>query len=193
MLSFFWGLNLYAQTKPELKIQYIEIKDPFIIKEIEKLILEEVNRERDTTTNKVYTENLFKNGLGYINLTINSNFKGDTICRYYISPSLVSIKEEQADDVYPPFYTNIGGRLILIYSSELEFLSNGSYTEKSKKMLRKKLEPFLERVKDVTFYDMQGKKAFRDKKMRKDYFQFHNGKYIYILKNKSPIVVKDQL
>jgi len=38
---------------------------------------------------------------------------------------------------------------------------------------------------------MDGSVAFRDKNFRIDYFKFHGGKYIYILKDKPPIVINE--
>lgn len=195
LIIFFCFLanNVFGQTNAKIDIQYLELKDTVLTQEIENLILEEVNREIIVNdSNKVFAENFFKKGLGYIYLNINRNIKGDTLCMYYISPTMMTLRKDAMDNAYPPFYSYIGGRLIFIYLSELEFAANITYSGKSKKMLRKKLDRFLEKPKDVTFYDLNGKKEFRDKKMRIDYFQFHNGKYIYILKNAPPIIARDQ-
>lgn len=168
------------------------------MKEIEKLIQEEVNAKEDTSTNvKAFTENFFKKGFGYVRLYIEGNLQGtffhegDTLARYYISPSLVSIKKEAADTVYPPFYSYVGGRLVLVYMPILDNVTDLNFSEKSKKKLRKRVDAFLEKPQDVTAYNMDGSVAFRDKHFRIDYFRIHTGKYIYILKNKPPIVVKE--
>jgi len=190
VLIYFLSFNLltfkiYGQAKKQIDIQHILLKDTFLRKEVEKLIAEQVNSNDP--------QHSFKHGLGYITVNVSKHSKGDTLLEYYIAPNLYSIKEEDLNQIYPPFYTYIGNRIALIYLSELDFVAKVAYSEKSKRMLRKKIKPFLEKTKDVTFYDVEGRKMFRDKKMRIDYFQFHNGKYIYILKDKPPIVVKGRL
>ncbi|MCC9135236.1 hypothetical protein ACFSKU_12115 [Pontibacter silvestris] len=186
--------SAFGQKRELMEIQYITIKDTFLVKEMEKLIQDEVNREPDTTTtDKVFTENFFAKGLGYVRLYAGGNLEGDTLTRYYIAPSLVSIKKEAADYVYPPFYSYVGGRLVLVYVPVLENVTKFNFSKKSKKKLRKRVDAFLEKPRDMTFYDMEGNVAFKDKHFRIDYFRIHDDKYIYILKNKPPIVIRDPL
>ncbi|WP_162055292.1 hypothetical protein [Pontibacter pamirensis] len=194
LILYLLVFSAFSQKKEAVAIQYITIKDTFLVKEVEKLIQEEVNREVDTTsTDKVFIENFFKKGLGYIKIFVEGNLKGDTTARYYIDTSLMSIREDAADNVYPSFYTYIGSRLVLVYLPVLESVAELNFSEKSKKKLRKKVDVFLEKPQDMTVYNMDGSVAFRDKNFRIDYFRFHSGKYIYVLKSGPPIVVQDGL
>lgn len=192
IILFFCVLPAFSQKNKSVEIQYIALQDTFLVKEIEKLIQEEVNRVMDTAvTNELITENFFKKGLGYVDLYIEGNLKGDTLAKYYIVPSLMSIREDAADEAYAPFYTYISGRLVLVHMPLLKKAAALNFSGKSKKMLRKRVDAFLEKPQDVTVYGMDGSVAFRDKNFRIDYFRFHGGKYIYMLKSKPPIVVKD--
>ena len=80
---------------------------------------------------------------------------------------------------------------MLVYMPILEHVADLSFSRKSKKELRKQVDAFLEKPQDVTAYNMDGSVAFRDKNFRIDYFRVYDGKYIYILRDKSPIVVKE--
>lgn len=186
------AFSAVSQSSYPISIQSITIKDTILIKEVEKLIQEEVNREMDTTTtNKVFADNFFKKGLGYVRLYIEGNLAGDTLFRYYIAASLISLKEGAEDATYPPFYTYIGGRLVLVYMPILENVAALNYSSKSKRELRKRVDAFLEKPQNVKIYNQDGSLAFKDKTFRIDYFRFHGGKYIYVLKDKPPIVVNE--
>lgn len=56
------GYIATSQEKHEKKIQYVVLKDTFLVKEIEKLIIEETNIND--------TNQFFKRGLGYVTLIV---------------------------------------------------------------------------------------------------------------------------
>ncbi len=176
-------LTSYSQNKTPYKIQYLDLKDKFVIKEIEKLIKDEINSND--------TSQFFKKGLGYIKLNIYNYSDRDTIIKYYLTPSLEGLKKEDTDNKYPLFYTYVSKRIVLIYLNVLLEFADYKLAEKSKRRIRKKIEPFLEKTRKMTFYDIEGKKTFTDKNFRIDYIKFHAGRYIYILKDKPPIVINE--
>lgn len=173
----------FSQEKPDNKIQYLVLKDKFLIKEIKKLIVDEINSND--------SNQFFKKGLGYVRLNVYNYSHNDTLIKYYITPTMTSFKKDDNDDLYPLFYTYINERIVLIYLNVVNEFSIFNLSKKSKTRFRKKVEIFLPETKKMTFYDMEGKKTFTDKNFRIDYFKFHGGKYIYILKDKPPIVINE--
>jgi hypothetical protein len=70
-MLFLLVFSAFGQKREWVEIQYVALQDAFLVKEIEKLIQEEVHKVKDTaTTDKVFTENFFKKGLGYVDLYI---------------------------------------------------------------------------------------------------------------------------
>jgi hypothetical protein len=180
--------DLPLKKRAKLTIEQVTLLDTFLLNQVNLLIEEE--SEQDS---------LFKKGLGYVELHYVNNFsevfmedaeKEHVIRSYYISPSLYSLKKDN-ELSYPPFYSYVGERLVFIYPFRLDNLLCYRYSKRSKRQLRRKLEPFLEKPKSQTFYGIDGKKSFRDKKFRVDYFKFHGGKYIYIFNDRPPKVIRD--
>ena len=95
---------------------------------------------------------------------------------------MANISEDDPATVFPLYYTNIDGRPILIYLNTIRSLSNTEISKKSKRLISKMIQPFLEKTKDVQAYDENGKKVFRDKHFRIDYFKFFGGKDFYMVK-----------
>lgn len=178
------SLCSFGQNNVPVTIQCVTLRDEVLKKEIINIIAEESNSNDP--------DSLFKKGLGYVVVHIQSYSRGDTLTKYYIAPSLISLKEKDFDDNYPNFYSYVGGRIVLIYINEIQKSLNISYSDKSKSELRKKLDQFLEKTTDQTFFDNSGNKAFRDKKFRIDHFKFDAGKYVYIMKNKLPVIIREK-
>jgi len=175
----------FCQTKGDLSIQYVNLTDTTVGKEIENTIIEEIN--------SADSEHLFKRGFGYISLTIKQYSSSDTLYSYYIAPSLYAIKTKDINNKYPLFYTYVYGRLVTIYSSALgENTISLDFSSKSKARFRKKISLFLEKTVDRTFYDASGHKVFRDKHFRLDRFKFDSGKFVFVLKNNIYIVKKEK-
>lgn len=102
--------------------------------------------------------------------------------------------KEVSNNAYPIFYTYVNNRIVLIDVDGVDKFASFNISEKTKRKFRKKIEPFLEKTERRTFRDMEGNKTFNDNKFRIDWFRVfrvHNGKYIYTLKNKPPIVVQE--
>lgn len=176
--------NASCQSSKGLSIQYVQIKDSILIKEIVSTIAIEVNGSDP--------EHLFRKGLGYIYVNIYSFLKSDTIGSYYISTSFHILRPTSTDDEYPAFYTYVNDRLVLLDNNYLtENVLRPNYSAKSKRKLRKKIEPFLEKTTDATFYDSDNRVAFRDKKFRVERFRFDSGKYVFVLRNGTYKVVME--
>lgn len=201
MLLSICSLQGFSQKNSPIDIQYIEVQDSVLVQEVKKLIAYEENREirKPKPGEKVYSENLFKKGLGYIEVHMESFYSdpnrvndGDTLYSYFIDPSWHVFRDDTLDSVYPPFYTYIGGRIVLLYFPILRQVADIRYSKKSKKAFRKKIDKYLEKPEAVTAYNLDGSVAFRDKNFRITYFRFeHDGRHIYILKNKPPILEKE--
>jgi hypothetical protein len=180
LLSFFFLLNLdnsrlWAQkNKVKLAdIQYITIQDTFLLRQIKLLIAEETTKD-----------SLFRLKKGFITLTSYDPYKFDNeaITYYHIKANFFSLDN---GNNYPPYYSMIDSRLIFIYQYDIEKLL--SYTNKSKKKLKKKLEPFLSKPMRM-YRDINGKKVLWIKKFRDETFQLHGGKRIFYYQNKPPVV-----
>lgn len=174
MLILFVIQTIHGQGK-KFKIQHIDIKDSSFIKNVTSIIENEKNSTGDE-------HHFFKNGLGYISVTMYDYVYGDTLLKYNVLPMMSNIGEDDAAIVYPLYYTNIDGRPILIYLSTLKSFAKIEFDKKSKQSISKLIQPFLEKTKDVQMYDENGKKAFRDKNFRINYFKFFGGKDFFIVK-----------
>jgi len=187
-LTLFVAIFICVQTKGncqskrlDTKISYLGLKDPILTENIKNLISREVNA--DTSKN-----NLFRKGLGYIYLEIKQHVNSDTVRQYYISPQLLSIKEDAADELYPDFYSYINNRLVVIRLQGLDGFTYRNLNSKTKRDFRKLVDRYLEKTQKRTFYDMNNKKVFTDKNYRLEHFKFHAGIYIYIFNNGSAIL-----
>lgn len=190
----------FGQKSTGIDIQYITLKDSVLIREVENLIMYEENRtiEKGHADDKVYTENLFKKGIGYIEVRMEKyhsgspNFlaDGDTLYKYYIDPSWYSLKENDSDALYPPFYTYIGGKIVMLHFPIIEKVGHLQYTSRSKKELRRRLEKYLEKPQKVNLKSEDGTLVIRDDKFRIDYFRFEeDGRHIYIIQNRPHAVL----
>jgi len=129
-----------------IDIKQVQITDTFLVSQIKKIIKQE--EQSDT---------LFAKGFGYLILNpinmgeIKVLHEGnyhlsevpDTVSAFYIHVSFMSLdkKENRFEDLYPPYYAYVGGRIILI-GLHSKFMQ---YSEKSKRKFRQKIEPFLEK------------------------------------------------
>jgi hypothetical protein len=170
------SITAFCQGKNQVDIQYIDLSDSVVIKEIKSIINEEINSNDP--------EHLFQRGFGYITINIKEFSKSDTLYSYYISPSLSDIKKSELDKKHPIFYTYVANRLVIIYLDILRYpIFNSTVSSRSKSKLIKKINAFLEKPVDRTFYDSSNKIVFRDKHFRLNRFKFDSGKYIFIMKN----------
>ena len=175
LILFILHSNFLFCQNSKINIQYITLKNKIIEKEIEEIVDKEIENDK--------TNGFFKKGLGYINLYMENYVHGDTLAKCYVEPSMYSLKKGDENAKYPIFYTYINGRIVLIYINILQNFINPIFSERSKSKIRRKLNYFLEKTTDQTFYDDSGKKAFRDKNFRIDYFKFDSGKYFYLTKD----------
>lgn len=173
-----------AQEKQKkVRIQYLPIADSSIIGTIRQVIDQEVNSSD--------TNHFFRKGLGYVAMHIQRFSGGDTVLRYDLLPAMYGFKKKDDDDVYPPFYSYVDGRLVLIFSSQLERVGGKiAFTTKSKARLRKQVDRFLEKTERAVFRDMNNKKVFTDRHFRMDYIQFDNETTVFLLRNGKAIVKK---
>jgi len=174
VIMLFLIQTIYGQEK-KLKIQYLDIRDSSFIKNVTSIIENEKNSTGDE-------HRFFKNGLGYISVTVYDYIHGDTLLKYNVLPMMSNIGRDDAALVYPFYYTYIDGRPILVYLHSINSIAKIEFDEKSKQFISKLIQPFLEKTKDVQMYDENGRKTFRDKNFRINYFKFFGEKDFYIVK-----------
>jgi len=180
LLCWLFLCSAQAQKVKEIDIQEIALQDTFLLRQVEQFI-ENKYAEPD---------GLFKSGLGYIEIYLQQMSKEDTLRTYHLNSQYKSLDQERA--LYPSFYTFVRNRLVLIHVPGLQELLVPGYTEKSKRELRKKLEPFLPKAETLKIKNEQGKVVHVDKKFRSgEKLQLHGGKTIYILKSGPPVVVRN--
>ena len=179
VILLFFGSAFCQSEKQYTEISYINLKDSILINTIKRVISDQV-----ASTD---TSNLFKKGLGYIEVTVTKYTHKDTLRSYGIIPSGYGIKKESSEMVYPDYYSFIDNKLILINLGITSDISLKQFSESSKEHIRNLVDNCLEKPRSVTFYDENGKIAFTDPKFRIDYisFSYYN---LYILKDKPPIV-----
>jgi len=179
--------GLKAQSTDKIDIQRISIKDTFLVNEISKMVIEQETRSADDQ-NSLW----FKNGHGYIRLTINTFTHGDTLLCFHIRPDQSPIERTDDDESFPHYYAFINGRPILIYNSQsvmppLSLI----FTEHSKKRFLKRLDHSMSKGTKEIGKDDKGRIALRIDNFRPQYVTFGLSKYIYQLKDKSYIVTSD--
>jgi hypothetical protein len=139
------ALSAQKVVKPEIK--YVTLTDTALISEIKKYI--KVEEKIDT---------LFAKGKGYILLSFSGVLKRgkrvsetnyattDTVFTYYLQTSYMAPEkgENLFEEMYPMFYSIVGGRLVNI--TDPYFSSYLGFAEKSKKRYRKIVEKYLEPV-----------------------------------------------
>lgn len=181
LLLLFLTQKGFCQSKSgNAEITYLHIKDSLLISSIQKLV-----KQVETT------DTLYRKGYGYITLQVKEYSQKDTLIDYSINPSLLSIREDSIDQLYPDHYTYVNNRLVLIHINVLNQLAVRKYTEKSKSEIRKLVNSTLEKTRKVTFYDVNEKKAFTDKHFRVDYLLRNYAIHLYILKNKPAVIFKE--
>ncbi len=152
-------------------IKYIGIKNTILKQEIQKYI-----RELDSSYS------VFKKGFGYIvvqDIEFNSSTtyigrtweesKKDTIAKFTLIPGsyLLKLKPVFFDsfcaNCFPPFYSFIDGRLVLIEDPDLNWINDRKYTRRSKENLVKLVRSTLTLAlqEDFEFYDVFDKKYYK--------------------------------
>ena len=174
IIIFSFVKTSFGQTN-KIEIQHLNIKDSSFIKNVKSIIEYEKNSTEDN-------HHFFKNGFGYIAVTIHDYVHGDTLIKYNVLPMMSNIGENDDSIVYPLYYTYIDGRPVLIYLSTIKNFASVVFSKKSKRFISELIKPFLEKTKDVQMYDENGKKAFRDKNFRVDYFKLSGGKDFFTVK-----------
>jgi len=176
-----------CQTKEEFTdIPYVKISDSVLISNIDKII--------DLQVNSSDTSNLFKKGFGYVSLLVFKypNNK-DTSIIYYINTELFGFKKETSDWSYSDYYSYVNNKLVLVTIGPLRSFAETKHSEKSKKLIRKLVDKCLVKTQKLTFYNMDGTKAFTDKHFRQDVITFHGGYYLYIFRKKKPPELKKDI
>lgn len=168
-----------AQRTAPSTIQRIELQDSVVVREIRRLIADETD-----------SIGLVRQGLGYISLGINEYYdtKSPFLRMYGFYISFLVPDLNLPDNAYPPFYTYVGGRLVLVHVNQLEKSVKLTYSAKSKKQLRKRMDQFLEKPERAVIRDMQGKVEFVDKHFRLSHVRFDSGRNVYIRRDGSVLV-----
>lgn len=161
-------------------LSYVTLTDSILINTIKHSLNIELNSDD--------SKNLFKKGFGYIAVHVVKYSQNDTLRVYYISPALLSIKEDSPNSLYPDFYSFVNNQLVVIYLDVLNKFAEKEYSNKEKKRIREMINKHLVKTKKVTFYDENEKKSFTDKHFRIDYFKFGGGYNVYIIKGKDPVI-----
>jgi len=184
VLSFLIKVDLSIAQKRYTDIPFVEISDSTLVSNINKIVDREVNS--DSTQYNPYSK-----GYGYVILNVKEYSKGDTLVQYYISPMWLSYKEDTQDSAYPDAYSYVGGQLVIIRLSVLTNFVPKRYSANTKKRLRNLINSRLQKAKKITLYQGDKNKAVTDKNFRIDYIKFDAGIYIYMRKNKPPIIIKE--
>lgn len=170
---------LGQQSTPLLTIQHTELQDSVVIREVKKLITEDIAGAE-----------LVREGMGYINL-FEEDYHGKNSSfsrKYEFFMSFSPPKEDWPAQAYPLFYTYISGRLVLINLGGIRHSVKLVYSTKSKKHLRKLIKPFVAKPQKLVFRDLNGKKVFTDKHAQQEPIRFDSGKVVYIRKDGTALV-----
>jgi hypothetical protein len=151
-----------------INIQEASIKDSVVMRELIKLIEE---RER--------VDSSFARGYGYFDVEYISLHGGTAYAKYLISPNE---REWDEDDEFPPFYTFVNERLVLLHSGDLQtslkFRYNRTSKKKLSKMINERIDPAQKKASRLArddFYQAMGHKA--PKKFKKS--ELPGGMYAY--------------
>jgi hypothetical protein len=177
--------NIPWNKRKAVDIPEVSLTDSILVKEIRKLI------EEETAVN-----DMFKRGLGYIEVFPDYDLKENIVRSYYINVDYTGLKSMEATDpkaylAYPDYYAFVDGRLIFVKLHMLDGMICTRLKEKTMRKLRKIQNRFLEKPIRAPAYDMNGKKVFTFKHFRIDYFRFHGGKYIYVYSDRPYVVELD--
>ncbi len=127
-----------------LKIQEASLKDSVVKSEIVKLI-----------NGRIKTDSTFSKGYGYVTVDFYALHKRDTLAHYLITPS---VYKHDMDSHFPPYYTFINKKPVLIYDLDLTEHLETKYTSSSKKKIIKLTEKFIDPLE--TKEDEKGAKEF---------------------------------
>ena len=175
----------YAQSR-YLKIQETHLKDSVIRQEIVKLV-----------EARAGADSIFNRGYGYITVDYQVLHNRDTLCRYLLSPN---IRRLEKNDYFPPYYTFVNKKLVLLYHLDLSNYLSLDYDLTSRKKLIKLIERFIDPVqkkeeekiiKDFreAIDKQQGTKPGKNgKNDRVDFIYYGTSTEIFLLKNGNYIV-----
>lgn len=192
-MALWYLLNLSTKIAAQpstFDIQEITIQDTFLRKQI-GVFVDELIREGEQfhPVNENFREGLGYKGLGYIRVEEKSCYQNDTLRSYYLSSSYFDLDEDSSEPEFPVCYAWIKGRLVF-FESDIVDSRLVKYSKKSKRRLRKKLEPFLFPAEYLFAKDEQGNVIFDDPTFRPDQVVplDGEGKLIYIFRNRPPEV-----
>lgn len=157
--------NVYGQTATWV-LQEIDLKDTFLIQEIEKLIVSMEQKDEN-----------FAKGLGYIEVFEKLVVEDNIFREYYVIPSMMTIR---ASNRKPQFYTWIKERPVFIYLHSFNDLALSKMSKRSFKILTRILNKFLLPLIKGKARDEDGNVSFKVKDLREEYFFIGNG-YGFIL------------
>ncbi|MEY8849928.1 hypothetical protein AB9K26_14000 [Psychroserpens sp. XS_ASV72] len=90
---------------------------------------------------------------------------------YRIKDQYVSLDDQR----YPPYYTCVNGKLVLLFI-ELDMFDDAHlFTEKSKAALDNKLKPFLNKIERIIAKDKDGNVVIDDPNFRDETYNLHGG------------------
>lgn len=174
--------NTPYKQRAKLHIQQVTLQDTFLVQQLERLI-------RDESKESEY----FRSGMGYLEVFPTQILEQGIEHRYYIKNDFISFREDKNDSAFPAFYSWVGGRLVFIHLQMLDGVFCYRYSKRSKKELKKKLEPFLPKSEKLVARDSTGKVFIRDKHFRLEQTKLHGGRYVYVFNDGRPPVVTPEL
>lgn len=171
--------TVIAQHTTLSTIRRIELQDSVLVREIKRLIADEAD-----------SVGFVKQGLGYVVLGINEyhDIKSPFVRMYGFFISFTVPTSDWSENAYPPFYTYVGGRLVLVRVNGLEKSVKLTYSAKSKKQLRKRMDQYLEKARRVVLRGWDNGKDVVDKHYRLSYTRFDSGHNLYIRRDGSVLV-----
>lgn len=137
------GYNGNAQKPGKPAIQEIRITDSVLVGQIRSMVNDIKLKDES-----------FKNGKGYVTVALSALRRTavnpinqhviDTVASYFLFTSHMSLygAENSLGDIFPPYYGKVDSVMVFIYDQGLAGSFFG-YEEKSKKVLEKKLIPYL--------------------------------------------------
>lgn len=218
ILLFIFNRIIIAQnqshnnTIEKIDIQCITLKNKGIEEAI-KVFIKRIENQNQ----------LFKNGFGFLsisNIQIGSKMrpirieewsriKNDTILKFDINiNSYILLEKFEPDgfmsDNYPPFYTFIDGRLILLYDDIFDtyitgnhaFVNMDVFTENSMKKLREAMFPYFKLAlnEDFEFKDILGQKSKLDREQRLKMSQteiFKKASFVFDIPSQKVHILRD--
>lgn len=174
--------NTAYKQRAKLHIQQVILQDTFLVQQLERFIRDESDKD-----------SVFRSGLGYLKVFPHQDLEHGIEHRYYINNEFISFRDDKNDLAFPTFYSYVGGRLIFIRMPVLDGIFCYRYSRRSKKELKKKLEPFLPKSEKLVARDSTGKVFIRDKHFRLEWTKLHGGRYVYVFNDGRPPVVTPEL